>query len=213
MRHLSTKQRQIEIGERVKALREAQDLTQEDIARAIGIEDRQTIYKIETGKRALRSEELPKVAELLHTTVEYIVDGRGPRGDAMYGLGESAASFAQDSIPLVAYAQGERHVEGYTERPPSLRGVRHGYAVYVWDDRMEPRYSPGVLLYVNPSKPARPGRDVVVLRRAGLPTIAQLERLERESIVVRALKDGESTTIKRDDVSALHLVVGTDQDR
>jgi len=46
------------IGTRIKALREQKGLSQEDLARAFGFKDRQTLSAIETGERRVTAEEL-----------------------------------------------------------------------------------------------------------------------------------------------------------
>lgn len=47
--------------------------------------------------------------------------------------------------------------------PPILANVRGAYAIYMVDDRMEPRYFAGEIVYVHPDLPARNG-DFVVLQ-------------------------------------------------
>jgi transcriptional regulator with XRE-family HTH domain len=205
----------LEVGKRVKELRDKLGLTQEALANAIGSKDRQTFYKVEAGLRELSYDELPKAAEVLQTTVEYIVKGQSPAGTTpLYGLAESGTGIAQpDLIPLVTYDDAGRHVEGYAERPPCLRGVRNAYAIYVWDECMEPCYSPGELLYVNPAKPARSGRDVVILRRSGPPALRRLERHDGKHVFVKAMTETGATRIPIEEVSGLHLVVGTAEDK
>lgn len=203
------------VGRRIRDLRKKLDLSQEDVAGAItGSRDRQIGFRIEKGDRALSDDELPKVADLLQTTVEYIAKGQEPQQSTMYGLAESGASFTQpDLIPLVTYDDAGRHVEGYAERPPCLRGVRNGYAIYVWDECMEPCYSPGELLYINPVKPARAGRDVLILRRSGLPTFRRLERQDGKFIFVKAMTDANVARIPVDELAGVHLIVGTAEDK
>ena len=46
------------IGTRIKALREERKLSQDDLARAFGFKDRQTVSAIETGERRVSAEEL-----------------------------------------------------------------------------------------------------------------------------------------------------------
>jgi transcriptional regulator with XRE-family HTH domain len=45
------------IGTRIKALREQKGLSQEELARALGFKDRQTLSAIETGERRVTAEE------------------------------------------------------------------------------------------------------------------------------------------------------------
>jgi transcriptional regulator with XRE-family HTH domain len=62
------------VGTRIKALREERGLSQEDLARAFGFNDRQTVSAIETGERRVTAEELLLAVEKLGATLEYFTD-------------------------------------------------------------------------------------------------------------------------------------------
>ncbi|MEY4916580.1 MAG: hypothetical protein RL616_493, partial [Verrucomicrobiota bacterium] len=49
-------------GTRIRALREARDLTQDQLADRLGFKDRQTLSAIETGDRRLSADELLRAA-------------------------------------------------------------------------------------------------------------------------------------------------------
>lgn len=67
---------------------------------------------------------------------------------------------------VVGGTEGDFEMNGtvvdYVRRPPGIAGAREVFALYVTGDSMEPRYRPGDLVYVNPSRPPRAGDDVVV---------------------------------------------------
>ena len=210
----------VEPHERLRALRLKRGLTQEELGLAVGFDigqARQRVSKLETNKQPMTTDHLRKFADALHTTPGEILEGElPPRGSATSrragGVVVNTVAEQGEAIPLVAYGNDGRHVVGYVERPPSLRGVRHAYALYVFDDRMEPRYVPGWLLYVNPTKPPHVGRDVFVVRRAGMPLVRQLERQTCGEIVLRALVDDERIILKQDEVAEMHLIIGADQE-
>ena len=62
------------IGARIKALREERRLSQDDLARLFGFNDRQTISAIETGERRVTAEELVLAVEKLGAPLEYFTD-------------------------------------------------------------------------------------------------------------------------------------------
>ena len=62
------------IGTRIKALREEHNLSQEDLARLLGFNDRQTVSAIETGTRRVTAEELVLAVEVLDASLEYFTD-------------------------------------------------------------------------------------------------------------------------------------------
>jgi len=61
-------------GPRIKALREARKITQDDLARQFGFKDRQTVSAIETGERRLSADELLRAAEIFETTIDGLAD-------------------------------------------------------------------------------------------------------------------------------------------
>jgi phage repressor protein C with HTH and peptisase S24 domain len=101
---------------------------------------------------------------------------------------------------------------GYTPRPANLGGVRAAYAIYMVGDSMEPRYEQNWLLHVNPFKPPRRGRDVVVYKKGQAVLIKQFVGWEGDTLVLRQLNPPDTLRIPRSDVEECHLVVGTDQE-
>jgi Zn-dependent peptidase ImmA (M78 family)/DNA-binding XRE family transcriptional regulator len=62
------------IGARIKALREERGLSQEELARQFGFNDRQTLSAIETGERRVSAEELLLAVEKLGVPIDYFTD-------------------------------------------------------------------------------------------------------------------------------------------
>ena len=62
------------IGTRFKALRKERNLSQDDLARMFGFNDRQTVSAIETGVRRVSADELVLALEKLDVPLEYFTD-------------------------------------------------------------------------------------------------------------------------------------------
>src|SRR5262249_28514004 len=62
------------IGARLKALREKQNLSQDEVARRFGFKDRQTVSAIETGERRLSADELLRAIEIFGVPFDYFTD-------------------------------------------------------------------------------------------------------------------------------------------
>jgi XRE family transcriptional regulator, fatty acid utilization regulator len=62
------------IGTRIRALREERGLSQEDLSRQLGFNDRQTLSAIENGERRVTAEELLLVVERLGASLDYFTD-------------------------------------------------------------------------------------------------------------------------------------------
>ena len=63
-----------QLGRRVKAARTDLNWHQKDLAKELGIKDRQTISQIEAGQRALKVEELMKLIEVTGKDADYFID-------------------------------------------------------------------------------------------------------------------------------------------
>lgn len=72
------------IGYRVKAARVAAGWTQDQLTQGLGLNDRQSVSDIENGKRALKSDELLRVAELLDRDIEFFIDPFAVAGEAQF---------------------------------------------------------------------------------------------------------------------------------
>jgi len=207
----------MEAYEKLRQLRERRKISQEELGVAMGYapgQARQSVSKIERGLTKLTVDALVKGAEKLQVDPgQLLAVDELSEAPGVQGLLDGAIEHPGDVIPLVAYdGSPERRIAGQVMRPPSLRGVRHAYAYYAPDDSMQPRYAAGWLLYVNPAKPARAGRDVVVLRRDGAPIVRCLEAVLGNEYVLRALSAPEPERVARAEIQALHLIVGSDQD-
>ena len=58
-------------GRRIRALREERGLSQEELARVFGFNDRQTVSAVETGARRLTAEELLLVMNWVERPLDY----------------------------------------------------------------------------------------------------------------------------------------------
>lgn len=72
------------IGFRVKAAREAAGWTQDQVAAALGLNDRQSVSDIENGKRVLRPDELVLLTDALERDIEFFLDPFTVAGEAQF---------------------------------------------------------------------------------------------------------------------------------
>ena len=80
------------IGNRIKALREARGWSQDDVARMLGFNDRQTVSTIETGTRRVTAQELLLATEQLGVSLEYFTDPFRLEGEARFSWRQSGVS-------------------------------------------------------------------------------------------------------------------------
>ena len=72
------------IGLRVKAAREAAGYSQDQLADALRINDRQTISDIEKGKRAVKADELFAISDLFARDTDFFIDPFAVAGEAKF---------------------------------------------------------------------------------------------------------------------------------
>jgi len=85
------------IGCRVKAAREANGWTQDQLAQGLGLKDRQTVSDIENGKRGLKPDEMLILSELLSRDIEFFVDPFAVAGEAQFSW-RTAPEVPEDSL-------------------------------------------------------------------------------------------------------------------
>lgn len=72
------------IGYRVKAAREAAGWTQDCLAEAMDLKDRQSVSDIENGKRALKPDELVLLTDTLDRELDFFLDPFQIAGEAQF---------------------------------------------------------------------------------------------------------------------------------
>lgn len=102
------------IGQRIKSLRRAAGMTQEELGAKLGLK-KAAIHKYETGLVDLRSSTLEKLAAALDTTPAYLLgleDPPLPAGAVPYQPTQRIPILGRISAGLPIYA--EQNIEGYT---------------------------------------------------------------------------------------------------
>lgn len=159
----------MELKERLHAARKRSDMTQAEVARALGVTP-QAVSQWERGEAVPEHSKLLPLAKLYGIEPGWLLGEPGdlPRTEGGYrpapeilgerdlkvfaavegGPGEMVVS--TDPIELVA-------------RPWYMREVRDGYAVLVVGESMIPAFEPGDIAVVNPRLPPMRGKDVVLI--------------------------------------------------
>ncbi|HXO00541.1 MAG TPA: S24 family peptidase [Stellaceae bacterium] len=203
--------------------------TQADLARHLGLAP-SAVSRMLRGERQMKLLEAVQISQFLGVSQEEVLRRAGdatapPPEPARRGRPPRSAMPLQpmprqDAMPIRSGARGGSEQEmflqdgpiGYTPRPANLAGVRDAYAIYMMGDSMEPRYTQGWLLHVNPFKPPVRGRDVVVYKKDQAVLIKQFVGWNDDALVLRQLNPEETLRIPRDEVRECHLVVGVDQE-
>jgi phage repressor protein C with HTH and peptisase S24 domain len=208
--------------------------TQADLARHLGLAP-SAVSRILKGERQIKLIEVGHIAAFLDVSPEEVRQrageagppaagdqpraGRGRPPGATRPLPMLGGAQAADQIPIRSAGRGGVDQQmfladgvGYTPRPANLAGVRSAYAIYMVGDSMEPRYEQDWLLHINPFKPPKRGRDVVVYKKGDVVLIKQFVGWEGDALILRQLNPPETLRIPREEVIECHLVVGVDQE-
>jgi Zn-dependent peptidase ImmA (M78 family)/DNA-binding XRE family transcriptional regulator len=86
----------VNVGLRIKHARESRGLTQEQVSKAMGFKDRQTLSDLENGKRALKADELLRLSDVLDQDVEFFIDPFSVVAEAQYSWRASSTLPKED---------------------------------------------------------------------------------------------------------------------
>jgi Zn-dependent peptidase ImmA (M78 family)/transcriptional regulator with XRE-family HTH domain len=89
------------IGQRLRALREEKNLSQDEVAALFGFKDRQTVSQIETGERRLSADELLLAIQKLKVSLDYFTD-------PFRLIGEGHFNWRQSGVPAQVLGAYER---------------------------------------------------------------------------------------------------------
>lgn len=221
----------LRLKNRIKEFRQARHWSLAKLGTRAGT-TRQQIYKLENGELRLSHEWMERLAkafgdgmraaDLLPDQDEKKTDGGTARrlvaGSNQAGLIFEEREFRSGprDLPILGYAkagqvglfidQGER--QGVTVRPEALRDVSNAYAVRVHDTSMSPAFEPGYVLHVDPTRPVKPGDNIVIQTTDGQAFIKRLVRRTERSVICEQFNPREPMEFKPAKVKAIHLVVG-----
>lgn len=92
----------VKVGERIRLLREQKGLSQTQLAIRVGYEGRTAISKVEKGERKIQVELIPKFAEVLGTTPEYLMGWKEePISPAMQALIDDVKTLSDEECKQI----------------------------------------------------------------------------------------------------------------
>jgi phage repressor protein C with HTH and peptisase S24 domain len=206
--------------------------TQAGLAAALNV-DPAAVSRLLKGDRKLRADELPKVARYLESDPAAIsVPAEKSSARKEY---DGLTPFAPVQLPepsslrygLPIYGVGACHGEYFggtfefngevvsrTRFPPALNDVPGAYGIYASGDSMEPRFEHGDLVYVHPTRPPKPGDDVVVQLHpdnvADVVAMVMIKRLVRRTahkIILKQFNPQKEIEVPVERVKALHKIL------
>lgn len=158
-----------EIGKRIRERREAIGMTQEELASKLGYKNKSSIAKIETGTNDIVQSKVIEFANVLHTTVSYLMGWSNPEPKSHNGVVINVLGRVAAGIPIEAIED----IIDTEEISEELAKTGDFFGLQIHGDSMEPRMKAG---------------DVVIVRKQ--------DDAESDDIVI-ALVNGDDATCKR----------------
>ena len=163
-------------------------LTEEELASAVGVSVR-TIANILTDKLPQDPAIWETFARYFRIHADFLRSGGPPHSEGLFELTESAhhSPLGQmRKVPLLRWDQIDQMVS--SEEPPRVIHAeamletdvpgKRTFALQIRDNSMQPLFSEGEIIFVNPDLPSEPGHYVVVESEDGRPEGALLRQLK-----------------------------------
>lgn len=145
-----------EIGKRIREKREAIGMTQEELASKLGYKNKSSIAKIETGANDIIQSKVVEFANVLDTTVAYLMGWDNPtpsrKGVVVNVLGRVAAGIPIDAIEDIIDTE---------EIPEEMARTGEFFGLQIHGDSMTPNICDGDIVIVKQQNDAESG-DIVI---------------------------------------------------
>lgn len=149
-----------------------------------------------------------------------IIEWKGPPnepGIPLVGTGDCAdIELCDESGKMVAIERSTFDPDYHSRmiaRPPALRGARGLYAIYFHGESMQPRFEPGEVGIVDPSRPARPGDYVLVQLNNGESDdvvsvlVKRLARATQKELLLEQFNPPVTFAVPRKKVARYHRIL------
>jgi transcriptional regulator with XRE-family HTH domain len=93
--------------------------------------------------------------------------------------------------------------------PPALASCAKAFALYVVDETMEPRFSLGDIVFVNPEKPLTPRCYVLIIRNNDTGIIRQFLTKKNGAVVYRDLAERAEKSLLFTEIKHIYRIVGS----
>lgn len=160
-----------EIGKRIREKREAIGMTQEELASKLGYKNKSSIAKIETGANDIIQSKVVEFANILGTTVAYLMGWDEPapsrKGVIINVLGRVAAGIPLEAIEDIIDTE---------EISEEMAKTGEFFGLQIDGDSMEPRMQKGDVVIVRKQEDAESGDIVIAMINGDDATCKRLRK-------------------------------------
>ena len=220
-----TQEDEVPVRERqIRMLRELHNAnkTDEEIAAAIG-RHRSVVTKMRSSKSQLTTLKAD-ASDRLYAYYTRVFSAKLQEADKVLQDGSLATALALGDIqnfaslgrdlpvrsllPRADSFLGQENIVALVDRPEELAGVPTGYAIYVQSECMVPRYWPGDLLHIDPTRPLLAHDGCVIIETDGAFIAELLSQKEDKYWFCQYHPERQELSRSLDEVSAVHKIVG-----
>lgn len=168
------------VGDRIRIARERSSLSQEALAKKMGLKDRSSISKIEKSGNNVTLYQIEKICEALGCSIEYIM-----------GFNDNDSCIDQIvRIPILGrVAAGKpilatEYIEGYEEIPKKMASTGEYFALRIRGDSMSPKIEDGDIVIVRQADSADDGKIVIALVESNESAVCKRLKVYQDSLVL-----------------------------
>lgn len=158
------------IYDRIKQLREAAGMSQQELAEKVGYKTASAVNKIELGLRDLNQTKIVKFAQALNTTTGYLMSGETEK--LKKGVKIPVLGYVRAGIPISAVEE----IIDYEEISEEMSRQGDFFALKIKGDSMEPKLSEGDVVIVQQQSTVENGDITVVLINGDDATVKKFYR-------------------------------------
>lgn len=158
------------IYDRIKLLREAAGLSQQELAEKVGYKTASAVNKIELGLRDLNQTKIVRFANALNTTTEYLMSGELDK--KAKGIKIPVLGYVRAGIPISAVEE----ILDYEEISEEMSSQGDFFALQIKGDSMEPRMREGDVVIIKQQSTVENGDIAVVLVNGDDATVKKFYR-------------------------------------
>lgn len=194
------------IYEKIKNLREKNNMTQEELAKKLGYKSRSTINKIEKGLRDINQSQVLCFAKALNTTPAYLMGWEEKTEEnkpkkKVYKIpvyGEIAAGIPIDAIEdIIDYEEVDEHTFNRGEL----------IALKIRGDSMEPRICNGDVVIIRLQNDIESGELAAVLINGDSATLKKIKKDKKGIYLIPFNNDYETVFYSNDEILELPITI------
>lgn len=158
------------VGDRIRIRREELQMSQDELAQAIGYKSRSSINKIELGVYSLRQSKIKEIADALRTTPEYIMGWTTPEPPQPKGVSIPVLGDVQAGLPVTAVED----ILDYEEIDKDMASRGEYFGLRIHGQSMEPRMLEGDVVIVRCQPMVENGEVAIVKVNGDMATVKKV---------------------------------------